>query len=141
MRMLTTLICVASFKNAIHFRRIFSDFCCVILRRLMRSQIPEMSTPLSRWDFRPTRRSVVRLGVMLAAAMLLNANSREARATCGDYLMMNGSHAKSMHVEMAADGVPMPVQHRPCHGPGCRQAPPSAPLPPAPVELTFRHDL
>jgi hypothetical protein len=85
---------------------------------------------------------MVRLGVVLAAMVLVNANGREAHATCGDYLMIGGSHVgHPSHETMLADGVPAPVGHRPCRGPGCRQAPPFSPLVPPPVELTFRHDL
>jgi hypothetical protein len=85
---------------------------------------------------------MVRLGAVLAAMVLMNANGREAHATCGDYLMIGGSHVgHPSHAAMLADGVPAPAQHRPCSGPGCRQAPSNAPLVPPPVELTFRHDL
>jgi hypothetical protein len=108
----------------------------------MRFPTPAFSTGSDRWHFRPTRSSMVRLGVVLAGMVFVNANAREAHATCGDYVMLGGPPAgHPSHSTMLADGVPAPVEHRPCRGPGCRQAPPFSPLVPSPVEPTFRHDL
>src|SRR5947207_1482708 len=82
-------------------------------------------------------RRMMRLPIGMALALLAGAAlaSSEARASCGDYVMLGGNAA---HATPAATDLP---QHpssgssekgRPCSGPLCSRAPSSLPLSPAP---------
>lgn len=90
-------------------------------------------------------RRLVRLaaGVLATLAAVALAPA-DARASCGDYVIIGNPHVQghmAHHAAMpepAPAGMPMPGHgHKPCSGPRCSGAPPASPVqpvpPPAPV--------
>ena len=74
---------------------------------------------------------------LLAGALL----AAEARATCGDYVMLgtNTAHRGNTAKDSPSPNLPVRIPHdshneqKPCSGPFCSRAPSSLPLSPAPV--------
>lgn len=85
---------------------------------------------------------------ILATAVFLAvlAAATSARASCGDYLHAAGEIVTdtALPVELPRQTdrrvVPPVPAHRPCHGPGCRNAPHAPPLDMAPPSATSRVD-
>lgn len=64
-------------------------------------------------------------------AMLLD---RTCRASCGDYVVLRGSHAK---MPEADDALKTPVPRKtPCNSPACRGEVPQLPIPTAPPNIS-----
>lgn len=81
--------------------------------------------------------SVRSLVIPFIAMGLCAALTNQAKASCGDYLHQP-DESKAPH-RAHSESTPQPPMNAPvrCHGPGCRQAPPS-PLTTAPVETRLR---
>jgi len=73
------------------------------------------------------------MGLVCLGAGWIMLAERPCQASCGDYVMLKGSHAK---MAAADDALPAPVPSKtPCNSPACRGEVPELPAPTLPLTV------